>query len=290
MPSMTSSRPPATPRVDVNVLANDTDVDGDALTVTGSTDGAHGTVACTGAGVCTYTPATGYSGPNSFTYTVSDGHGGTATGTVTVTVSASTLVAHARAADGLEPARDGTHGHGHPDEWRRAARRYLRLLLRDDRSSCRHDRERRDRRRGQGDLQLYRDDRRNGHPAGLGDAWAPNRSTSNDVTKTWLGDHTLTVGILGSGSVTQRPGRYRMPADMRRLVHRRGQRHPHAARSAGIHVPRMERRLHGYGSVRRDARRRPVRHGQVQRPGLRRATRASPPPRGSISSTRRPPW
>ena len=29
--------------------------------------------------------------------------------------------------------------------------------------------------------------------------------TSNDVTKTWLGDHTLTVGILGSGSVTSDP-------------------------------------------------------------------------------------
>ena len=67
-------------------------MDGDTLSVTGSTDGAHGTVACTGAGACTYTPATGYSGPDSFTYTVSDGHGGTATGTVTVTVSASTLV------------------------------------------------------------------------------------------------------------------------------------------------------------------------------------------------------
>ena len=30
-------------------------------------------------------------------------------------------------------------------------------------------------------------------------------STSNDVTKTWLGEHTLTVGILGSGSVTSDP-------------------------------------------------------------------------------------
>ena len=29
--------------------------------------------------------------------------------------------------------------------------------------------------------------------------------TSNDVTKTWLGEHTLTVGILGSGSVTSDP-------------------------------------------------------------------------------------
>ena len=69
------------------MLANDTDVDGDTLTVTGSTNGAHGTVTCTTAGVCTYTPAANYNGPDCFTYTVSDGHGGTATGTVSVTVT-----------------------------------------------------------------------------------------------------------------------------------------------------------------------------------------------------------
>ena len=33
-----------------NVLTNDTDVDGDALTVTGQTNGAHGTASCTTAG------------------------------------------------------------------------------------------------------------------------------------------------------------------------------------------------------------------------------------------------
>jgi len=71
----------------VNVLLNDSDPDGDALTVTGSTDGAHGTVSCDLTGLCFYTPASGYTGPDSFTYTISDGHGGTATGTVAVTVT-----------------------------------------------------------------------------------------------------------------------------------------------------------------------------------------------------------
>ena len=71
----------------VNVLTNDTDPNGDTLSVTGTTNGTHGTVSCTGPGVCTYTPAANYAGPDSFTYTVSDGNGGTDTGTVNVTVT-----------------------------------------------------------------------------------------------------------------------------------------------------------------------------------------------------------
>jgi hypothetical protein len=40
-----------------------------------------------GSGVVTYTPATDYVGTDSFTYTISDGNGGTATGTVNITVN-----------------------------------------------------------------------------------------------------------------------------------------------------------------------------------------------------------
>lgn len=71
--------------VTVDVVANDVDIDGDAFTVTGSTDGAHGTVSCTEAGACTYTPQAGFTGSDTFTYTAS-GTDGPSTGTVRVRV------------------------------------------------------------------------------------------------------------------------------------------------------------------------------------------------------------
>ena len=50
----------------------------------------HGTVAINSGTSVTYTPTVNYSGPDSFTYTVSDGHGNTATATVSVTVGVGT--------------------------------------------------------------------------------------------------------------------------------------------------------------------------------------------------------
>ena len=68
----------------LNPLFNDTDADGDIpLVVTGSTDGIRGTVAFTDASL-TYTPVSLGTGTDTFTYTVSDGHGGSALGTVKV--------------------------------------------------------------------------------------------------------------------------------------------------------------------------------------------------------------
>jgi mono/diheme cytochrome c family protein len=74
--------------VDVDVLANDTDPTNDPLSVTdfdaASTNG--GTVDCTAAGTCTYTPPADFTGTDTFDYTMSDGIE-TATATVTVTVT-----------------------------------------------------------------------------------------------------------------------------------------------------------------------------------------------------------
>ncbi len=71
----------------IDVKANDTDVDGDALTITNVTNPAHGTAVVEN-GKVKYTPNANYNGADSFTYTVSDGKGGTDTATVNLTVTA----------------------------------------------------------------------------------------------------------------------------------------------------------------------------------------------------------
>ncbi len=69
-----------------NVLANDTDIDGDTLIVSDFTQAGHGTVIYNGDGTFDYTPQANYNGSDSFTYTVSDGNGGTTTATMEITV------------------------------------------------------------------------------------------------------------------------------------------------------------------------------------------------------------
>ena len=70
----------------IAVLANDGDVDGDTLSVTGAGSAAHGTVTSSASGV-TYAPHADFFGSDSFTYTIGDGHGGSDTATVLVTVT-----------------------------------------------------------------------------------------------------------------------------------------------------------------------------------------------------------
>lgn len=70
----------------INVLANDSDPDSNPLIVQSVTQPANGSVQNVGNGVI-YTPRANFTGTDTFTYTISDGQGGTATGTVTVTVA-----------------------------------------------------------------------------------------------------------------------------------------------------------------------------------------------------------
>ncbi len=72
----------------IAVLANDTDLDSDTLTVASVTQPANGTATTSGSAGAIYTPRTGFAGTDTFTYTLSDGKGGSATATVTVTVLA----------------------------------------------------------------------------------------------------------------------------------------------------------------------------------------------------------
>lgn len=71
-----------------DLLANDTDADGDTLSITAVGNSDHGTVTLAADGTIQFVPDADYSGPATFEYTVSDGHGGTDTATVTVQVSA----------------------------------------------------------------------------------------------------------------------------------------------------------------------------------------------------------
>ncbi len=69
----------------IDVLANDSDPDGDTLTVTGVTQPSSGSATTDGSTVL-FTPGVDFEGIVTFDYTVSDGVDGTATGTVTVEV------------------------------------------------------------------------------------------------------------------------------------------------------------------------------------------------------------
>ncbi|SJM94461.1 cadherin-like domain-containing protein [Crenothrix polyspora] len=72
--------------VSISVLNNDSDPDGNSLTISAVGVAAHGVVANNGTSI-TYTPTASYYGNDSFNYTVSDGFNGTATANVAVSVN-----------------------------------------------------------------------------------------------------------------------------------------------------------------------------------------------------------
>ena len=133
----------------VNVLAGDSDPENDALDISAVTQGAKGAVVITGGGSgLTYDPATNATGADRFTYTVSDGNGGTDIGTVTVTITpandppvadndtltvaedAGPTVVNVLAGDSDPEGDDPGHQRGHPG--RQGRRRHHRWRHRPD--------------------------------------------------------------------------------------------------------------------------------------------------------------
>ncbi|WEJ73465.1 retention module-containing protein [Pseudomonas sp. PSE14] len=73
--------------VTIDVLNNDSDVDGDPLAVTAASAN-NGTLVINDDGTVTYTPKANFSGTDTITYSISDGKGGTSTSMVNVTIIA----------------------------------------------------------------------------------------------------------------------------------------------------------------------------------------------------------
>ncbi len=75
-----------------SVLGNDSDVDGDTLTVTGAVlaNPAQGAISVNPDGTLSFAPAVDFSGAVAVTYTVSDGHGSSGTANVTINVGTNT--------------------------------------------------------------------------------------------------------------------------------------------------------------------------------------------------------
>jgi hypothetical protein len=71
----------------IGVLANDTDLEGDTLSVT-EASASNGSVSVNENGTLSYSPQASLIGTDTITYVVSDGNGGSDTASVTVTVTA----------------------------------------------------------------------------------------------------------------------------------------------------------------------------------------------------------
>lgn len=71
----------------IDVLANDSDPDGDSLAVSAITKGTNGIATLNANGTISYQPNAGFIGTDSFNYSVDDGKGGSDSATVTVTVT-----------------------------------------------------------------------------------------------------------------------------------------------------------------------------------------------------------
>ncbi len=81
----------------IDVLANDTDPDGDTLTIVSATAPSHGTATAGATGI-TYVPTASYTGSDTFNYTIKDPSNLTSTATVNVTVGPTATIFLSQAA------------------------------------------------------------------------------------------------------------------------------------------------------------------------------------------------
>ena len=72
--------------VKINVMANDTDADGDSLSIAATTNPSNGTITVNGDGTITYVRNSGFTGTDTFTYAVTDGTDISSFATVTINV------------------------------------------------------------------------------------------------------------------------------------------------------------------------------------------------------------
>jgi hypothetical protein len=96
--------------VDIDVLTNDSDPNGDALVIASVTQPASGGVVTITGNKVKFTPTPNFQGTATFTYTISDGRGGTATATVTVTVTGGTCLSGKILLSANDGATSGTAG------------------------------------------------------------------------------------------------------------------------------------------------------------------------------------
>jgi VCBS repeat-containing protein len=90
------------------LLGNDSDAQGDAMTASALTQPAHGTLSMAANGSFTYTPAAGFAGIDTFTYTANDGQANSAAATVSITVAAPYVHGPAATADTFSTNADTT--------------------------------------------------------------------------------------------------------------------------------------------------------------------------------------
>ena len=86
--SLTATEDTALSYTAAQLLGNDTDADGNTLTIASVTSGSGGTAVLNGDGTVTFTPNANFNGTADFTYTVTDGTVTSNTATVSVTIAA----------------------------------------------------------------------------------------------------------------------------------------------------------------------------------------------------------